>query len=460
MGEFLTEGRRPQVFQSQRPGGVNIATLIGTTTLTDKSSNIQILDPGGANRNVDLPAARDGMWWQFSNTANADEDLVIRDAAGGTIVTINQGEQAMVAVDGTTYGVVFDTQVDLSSIKVDTINESTAGAGVTIDGLRIKDNDIEGVDVADGASNALNIDTGAATSVTGANASGLRTDLTGTTTANGNNGGASGLHDSGSGDSDVTSAHTGGATGTVSKVSGDSDCNDAGGTGGATGAATFGSGDAASTLGTSGATGRVTLKSGNSDDGNSGDVDLTVGTAASGTRGKINVAGEQNFAESGTVVGSDVKEHEGTSATEGFETRIFEATIAPAAVSTAVATLPAGHIVDGVWMQIAATLTAGGTTVTVSLGIAADVDELGTMTSDDFTTAADLLVTDSKWTALSGVTPLSGAGDAIGLFSEVARAVVVSGAATGGATAGDTALSVGSIRIRIKYRVALPMDDA
>ncbi len=401
MGEFLTEGRRPQTFQSQRPGGVNIATLTGALVLTDKSSNIQVLDPGGANRNVDLPAARDGMWWMFSNTANADEDLVIRDAAGATIVTINQGEQAMVAVDGTTYGVVYDTQVDLSSIKVDTINESTAGAGVTIDGLRIKDNDIEGVDVADGASNALNIDTGSATSVTGANASGLRTDLTGTSTANGNNGGASGAHDSGSGDSDVTSAHTGGATGAVSKVSGDSDCNDAGGTGGATGAATYGSGDATSTAGASGDSGRVTLKSGNSEDGDSGDVNLTVGTAVSGTRGKVNVAGEMNFAESGTVIGADVKEHEGTSATEGFEERVFEATVAPAAVSTAVCTLPAGHIVTGTWMQIAAALTAGGTTTTASLGIAADVDELGTMTSDDYITQSDDLTQDAKWTYIA-----------------------------------------------------------
>ncbi len=57
------------------------------------------------------------------------------------------------------------------------------------------------------------------------------------------------------------------------------------------------------------------------------------------------------------------------------------------------------------------------------------------------------------------MTPLSNRGDAIGLFSEVARAVVLTGAATGGATAGDTALSVGSVRIRIKYLVALPMDD-
>jgi len=306
MGEFLTEGRRPQRFQSESPGGVNIATLTGNLTLTDKSSQIQVLDPGGSSRDVTLPAARDGMWWMFSNTADADEDLVIKDAAGGTLLTINQGEQGMVAVDGTTYGVVYDTQVDLSSIKVDTIDESTPGAGVTVDGLLLKDGAVQ------------------PTSGTG--------------------------------------------------------------------------------------TGKIVNKS-------------------------------------------------GTSATEGYEERIFEDTFSPVAISTAVVTLPAGHTVMGTWMQVATTLTGGGTTATVSLGIAADVDELGTLASDDYTTQGDLLVADSKWTALASATPLTGRGDALGLFSEVARAVVVSGAAAGGATAGDTALTVGSIRIRIHYRVALPLDD-
>jgi len=39
-------------------------------------------------------------------------------------------------------------------------------------------------------------------------------------------------------------------------------------------------------------------------------------------------------------------------------------------------------------------------------------------------------------------------------------AVVLSGAAAGGAAAGDTALTVSSVRVRIHFDVALPLDDA
>ena len=36
----------------------------------------------------------------------------------------------------------------MSTVQVDTINESTTGSGVTIDGVLIKDGNVDGVDVS------------------------------------------------------------------------------------------------------------------------------------------------------------------------------------------------------------------------------------------------------------------------------------------------------------------------
>lgn len=90
------------------------------------------------------------------------------------------------------------------------------------------------------------------------------------------------------GTSTPATAITGGATGALTARTGNSVANHASATGGASGAASFGSGNASSTLGTSGASGAVTLSSGNSEDGNSGAINITTGTAG-GTRGSVNV---------------------------------------------------------------------------------------------------------------------------------------------------------------------------
>lgn len=68
-------------------------------------------DPGGAARNVDLPAeeACTGAYLYISNTADAAEVLTIRNDAGGTVVTPTQNECAMVWCDGVRwYGMVGD----------------------------------------------------------------------------------------------------------------------------------------------------------------------------------------------------------------------------------------------------------------------------------------------------------------------------------------------------------------
>jgi len=184
--------------------------------------------------------------------------------------------------------------------------------------------------------------------------------------------------------------------------------------------------------------------------------DLTIGGTTGAT---ITTAGKVVRAGSATSTGL-VTTQEGTSATEGWQTVVYEDTVSPSAVETALFTIPAGSIVDGVWANVETALTGGSTTVSWSIGITGDVDSFGTATGDDFTTAGDDLTQDSKWTGIAGVTPLAAAGASIGLFDASAVALKLIASATGGTAAGDTALTAGSVRIRVAYRTALPMDNA
>lgn len=66
-------------------------------------------DPGGAGRNVDLPAEEvsAGAFVMISNEADAAEILTVRNDAGATIVTPTQNEAAVLWCDGTSwYGLV------------------------------------------------------------------------------------------------------------------------------------------------------------------------------------------------------------------------------------------------------------------------------------------------------------------------------------------------------------------
>jgi hypothetical protein len=143
---FLSSTAVPLLHQLRIRNGVQAETLVGAETLTARSANFLALDPGGSNRNVDLPAEEDSEGLQFSiyNSADADEDLVIRNDAAATIVTINQGEFAIVGCDGAAWFVLALTGVDVSAISVDTINESTTAAGVTVDGVLLKDGALTG----------------------------------------------------------------------------------------------------------------------------------------------------------------------------------------------------------------------------------------------------------------------------------------------------------------------------
>jgi hypothetical protein len=85
-------------------------TLTGARVLTEaevKSYAMWAVDPGGAARNVDLPATTNLAGHQFTiiNTADAVEALTVRLTGGGaTVATIEQNEHAVVRCYSSTAG--------------------------------------------------------------------------------------------------------------------------------------------------------------------------------------------------------------------------------------------------------------------------------------------------------------------------------------------------------------------
>lgn len=85
-------------------------TLAGNITLADEDTTFQVLDPGGASRDVTLPShdatvagnLTGGIFFIYNN-ADAAENLVIKNVAAATIVTVNQNEAAIVFNDGTAW---------------------------------------------------------------------------------------------------------------------------------------------------------------------------------------------------------------------------------------------------------------------------------------------------------------------------------------------------------------------
>jgi len=80
-------------------------TLTGHRTLTlaeVQASRIMSFDPGGAGRNLVLPAEADcaGLVLFISNTADAAEVLTIQDDTPATVCTPTQNEDAIVFCDG------------------------------------------------------------------------------------------------------------------------------------------------------------------------------------------------------------------------------------------------------------------------------------------------------------------------------------------------------------------------
>ena len=67
------------------------------------TSNVLLVDPGGAGRNFDLPAEAlcTGLFLLVFNTANAAEALTIRDDGGATVVVLDQNQHGILYCNGT-----------------------------------------------------------------------------------------------------------------------------------------------------------------------------------------------------------------------------------------------------------------------------------------------------------------------------------------------------------------------
>lgn len=151
---FLVEASKALTYPLRIVGGINVETVTANKTLTLKSSHIQILNPSTGSRDVSLPAVTgltDGLPYVIRNSGTGGYNLVVKDATPATICTVGQGQYAIVMCDLVGWRVVVAPGVSLLSLAVDTITESTAAAGVTIDGVLLKDG---GLTVAAGASTA------------------------------------------------------------------------------------------------------------------------------------------------------------------------------------------------------------------------------------------------------------------------------------------------------------------
>lgn len=81
------------------------ATLTGGFVVAANAPSVLVLDPNGAARNVDLPAADNTLnagrvWWIFNMAAGAFA-LTVRNNGGATIVTVPQGKIGFVMQVGT-----------------------------------------------------------------------------------------------------------------------------------------------------------------------------------------------------------------------------------------------------------------------------------------------------------------------------------------------------------------------
>lgn len=130
---------------------------------------------------------------------------------------------------------------------------------------------------------------------------------------------------------------------------------------------------------------------------------------------------------------------DGPTSTEGLKRVVQEQTLSPNAIETSMSTvIPKGSVILAVLANVQTALTGGGTTATWSVGTTGDPDKYGTA---GFPTPADSLAKNSKSSWI--------ADNFVRLTAD--ETIVLTGAATGGAADGDTALTVGSVRIVVIY---------
>ena len=82
-------------------------TLSATKTLVDTDEAIQYLDPGGSDRDVNLPAeGSDNHYFVISNQADTDETLTVKNDGTDTIAEVGEGETKVFYSNGVDWVVV------------------------------------------------------------------------------------------------------------------------------------------------------------------------------------------------------------------------------------------------------------------------------------------------------------------------------------------------------------------
>lgn len=93
-------------FKIPRPvllaGGVEAKVIADNIVLTDKDSLFQIIDGGVSNRNVTLPAEKNGRVYCILNSGTTNDLTILDDAAGG-VITLSAGEVAVLVCDDTVW---------------------------------------------------------------------------------------------------------------------------------------------------------------------------------------------------------------------------------------------------------------------------------------------------------------------------------------------------------------------
>ena len=84
---------------------INTEALGANLTILVADAEYQFIDPGGAHRDVTLPAEADSTGYRYFifNTADNAENLVVKDDGGSTIITIAQNESGIVVCNGTVW---------------------------------------------------------------------------------------------------------------------------------------------------------------------------------------------------------------------------------------------------------------------------------------------------------------------------------------------------------------------
>lgn len=94
----------PRLDGAWRPGRKS-ETLTGDKTLVEGDSTVQLLDPGGSNRDVTLPAEADcqSMFFIVVNAADGAETLTVKNDGGTAIGTADRYESLICYCDGVSW---------------------------------------------------------------------------------------------------------------------------------------------------------------------------------------------------------------------------------------------------------------------------------------------------------------------------------------------------------------------